>query len=90
MWSPEELARDRAECRLKMKRDIFTALAEAHREGYGQGYEEAYRQRRMEMRIQLLCRFIRLCQRILDLDETPEDQLRALPLEDLEKLAAQL
>jgi predicted transposase/invertase (TIGR01784 family) len=94
MMTQSELERDRYEARLKMQRDISSAMAEARREGQRQGRvegrAEAHAEGRVEGRIQELPRFIHLCQRVLKLDQTPEEQLRALPLEALERLAQQL
>ena len=74
MMTQSELERERYESRLKMQRDIYTALAEARDEG------------RQEGRIER----IHLLQRLLRRAQTPLEQLRAQPLAELERLADQL
>jgi predicted transposase/invertase (TIGR01784 family) len=74
MMTQSELERERYESRLKMQRDIYTALAEARNEG------------RLEGRIER----VHLLQRLLRRAQTPLEQLRAQPLADLERLANQL
>jgi predicted transposase/invertase (TIGR01784 family) len=69
-----ELERDRYESRLKMQRDIAAAMAEA----------------RIEVRVQEISRHIRGYQRMLQLGETPQNQLCSMALDELERLEQHL
>ncbi|HMC89219.1 MAG TPA: Rpn family recombination-promoting nuclease/putative transposase [Gemmataceae bacterium] len=78
MMTQSELERERYESRLKMQRDIYTALKEARDEGR----QEERRQGRIE-RIQFL-------QRLLRQALTPVEHLQTQPAEELERLVDEL
>lgn len=82
MISQSERDRERYESRLKMQRDIYTALTEGREEGREKGREEG------EAAIQF--RRIQSLQRLLGQDIKPHEQLKTLSLSDLESLAVQL
>jgi predicted transposase/invertase (TIGR01784 family) len=82
MITQSDLERERYEARLKMQRDISTALAAAREEGLEQGLEQGRREGWV--------RQIHLGQRVLGRALTPAEQLLALPSAELERLAQQL
>src|SRR5689334_12090290 len=83
MVSQTDLERERYEARLKMQRDVSTALAEAHDEGLEQGREQGRQEGQLVGRIHT-------CQRLLGRALTPAAQLLAMPREEQERLAEQL
>jgi predicted transposase/invertase (TIGR01784 family) len=93
-----ELERERYESRLKAQRDLAALLQDARSEGLAQGRSEALAearseglvQGRSEGLVQGLIRQIHLCQRVLQQPMTANEQLHALPLPDLERLAQDL
>jgi hypothetical protein len=74
MPTPRDLERERHEARLKMQRDIPSFVADAREQG----------------REEILAHHVRFCQRLLRRAETPVEQLLALSLEDLRRLAQPL
>jgi predicted transposase/invertase (TIGR01784 family) len=82
MIAQGDLERERHEARLKLQRDISTALAEARDEGLEQGLEQGRKEGQV--------RQIHFCQGLLRRPQTPAAQLLALPLDELERLAHQL
>jgi predicted transposase/invertase (TIGR01784 family) len=78
MIAQSDLERERYEARLKLQRDISTALAEARDEGLEQGRKEGQVEQ------------IHFCEGLLRRAPTPAAQLLALPLAELERLAQQL
>jgi predicted transposase/invertase (TIGR01784 family) len=98
MVAQSDLERERYEARLKLQRDMSTALAEARDEGLErgreqglergleQGLERGLEQGRKEGQV----RQIHFCQRLLRREQTPAEHLLALPLAELERLAQQL
>jgi len=74
MMTQSDVERERYESRLKMQRDVYTALAEARDEGLHQG---------QVARVHSL-------QKVLRRTPTPVDQLRTLSVTELERLAEQL
>ena len=77
-----ELERERYESRLKLQRDIYTALREARDEGLEQGRQEGRRAGQIER--------IHFLQRILRRTLTPVEQLQTQPRTELERLISQL
>ena len=82
MIAQSDLERERYEARLKMQRDISTALEVASAKSRAEGRDEG--------RQEELVRHLHFCERLLRRAETPAEQLLALPLGDLERLAQQL
>jgi hypothetical protein len=78
MIAQSDVERERYEARLKLQRDISSGLAAARDEGLEQGRKEGQVGQ------------IHLCQGLLGRDQTPAEQLLALPLPDLEHLVQQL
>jgi predicted transposase/invertase (TIGR01784 family) len=74
MVTQSDLERERYEARLKMQRDISSALTAAREDGRKEGQVGQ----------------IHAFERLLHRPQTPAAQLLALPLEDLERLAQQL
>lgn len=79
MVTQSDLERERYEARLKMQRDISTALADARDEGLEQGRKEGE-----------VVGQIRAFERLLRRAQTPAEHLLALPLAELERLAQHL
>jgi len=82
MMTQSELERERYESRLKLQRDIYTALKEARDEGEEKGRQEERRDGRIER--------IHFLQRLLRQGLTPVDQLQKQAPADLERLVEQL
>jgi predicted transposase/invertase (TIGR01784 family) len=82
MIAQSDLERERYEARLKLQRDISTALAEARDEGLEQGLEQGRKEGQVGQ--------IHFCQALLRRAQTPAAQLLALPLAELERLAHDL
>jgi hypothetical protein len=78
MMAQNELERERYEPRLKMQRDMYTALAEARDEGLREGVLKGQIER------------IHCLQRLLRRLATPQEQLQTRSLAELERLAEQL
>ena len=94
MITQSERDRERYESRLKMQRDVYTALEEAREEGRVKGREEGREKGREEGRAEgraegQVAR-IQSFQRLLRLDVTNWQELESLPNEELEGLAARL
>ena len=83
MLSQTDLERERYEGRLKQQRDMRAIQEEARRaqEEAHRAQEEAHRAWEGQ---------IHLCERLLRRPETPEEQLRGLPIAELERLAKTL
>jgi predicted transposase/invertase (TIGR01784 family) len=81
MIAQSDLERERYEARLKLQRDISSALAEAREEGIEQGIEQGRKEGQVGQ--------IQAFERLLGRAQTPTAQLLALPLTDLERLAQQ-
>src|SRR5262249_32875049 len=98
MISQSDQERERYEARLKMQRDIYTALAEARREGEAKGRTEREAKGRTESeakgeakgRVEMQIIRIQNLQSAIRQHMIAQDQLRALPLTDLESLAGDL
>ena len=86
MITQSEPDRERYESRLKMQRDVYTALAEARQEGRAEGRQEGQQEGRAEARIAQIQSFQRLLRQEI---MTPE-QLRACSFAELESLSARL
>ena len=82
MVTPSDLEWERYEARLKMQRDISSAVTAARDEGRQQGLEQG--------RKEGLVGQIHFGQRLLQRPQTPAAQLLGLPVEELERLAQQL
>jgi predicted transposase/invertase (TIGR01784 family) len=82
MITQSERDRERYESRLKMQRDVYTALIEAREEGRTAGREEGRAEGEIER--------IRSFQRLLGEEVTDRQQLQALSLGELEGIAARL
>ena len=82
MVAQSDLERERYEARLKWQHDIATALEEAGEKRRAEG--------RVEGRKEELISHLHFCQHLLRRAETPAEQLLALSLEDLRRLAQQL
>jgi flagellar biosynthesis/type III secretory pathway protein FliH len=78
MMTQSELERERYESRLKLQRDIYTALKEARDEGEEKGRQEGRIER------------INFLQRLLRQALTPVDELQKQAPADLERLVEQL
>lgn len=82
MLSQSDLERERYEGRLKQQRDARAALADARRQGIDEGRRQGIdeeRRKNWENQIHLYERWLRR-------PETPKEQLRGLPAEELERL----
>lgn len=94
MLTQSDLERERYEARHKMQSDIITSLAEARdqgrAEGLEKGLEEGLEKGLEKGRAEGLIGRIHFGQRLLRRPLTPMDQLRALPVADLEALARRL
>jgi predicted transposase/invertase (TIGR01784 family) len=86
MITQSERERERYESRLKMQRDVYTALEEAREEGRVKGRAEGRDEGRAEGQIARIQSF----QRLLRQDVTPQQQLQSLPIQELETLAVRL
>jgi predicted transposase/invertase (TIGR01784 family) len=82
MIAQSDLERERYEARLKLQRDISSALAEARDEGLEQGLEQGRKEGQVGQ--------IHFCQGLLRRAQTPAAELLALPLAELERLAHEL
>jgi flagellar biosynthesis/type III secretory pathway protein FliH len=80
--SQNKVQRERYESRLKMQRDVYTALAEKLDEGLERGRDEGRAEGRAE--------HIQFLQKSLRQNVTPLEELRSLSAADLQSLAAQL
>ncbi|HJT33042.1 MAG TPA: hypothetical protein VJ783_13455 [Pirellulales bacterium] len=78
MISQSERDRERYESHLKLQRDIYTALAEKLDEGIEKGRAEARRDD------------VRNLQEMLGQDVMSDEELQALPLPELERIASRL
>jgi predicted transposase/invertase (TIGR01784 family) len=86
MISQSDRDRERYESRLKMRRDISTALAEAKESGEAEGWEKG----RDEGRVEVQVRRVRSLQRLLRQQIRSPDELKTLSSSELESLAVQL
>lgn len=86
MLTQTELERERYEARRKAQLDYNTLQKAAHLEGREVGLAEGLAEGRAEGKIGI----IRFCERLLNRPETPEEELAALPMEDLTRLAEEL
>src|SRR5262249_1386408 len=91
MIAQSDLERERYEARLKMQRDISTALAVARDEGPERGRQEGLDEglERGRQEGQVIGQ-IHFCEGLLRRAPTPAAQLLALPLDDLKRLAQEL
>lgn len=106
MMSQSQIERERYEARLKWQRDVSTALAEARHDGLTEGRAEGRTEGRAEGRTEGrteglaegraegLLQQVQLFQQLLGQPLTPAEELRLLPLSELEdqtrRLAAEL
>lgn len=86
MITQSDLEREQYEARLKMQRDLSTALAVERDDGREEGRKEGREEGRKEGQVEQ----IHFCQQMLQRTETPAEQLLALPLAELKRLAQQL
>lgn len=90
----DQLERERYESRLKAQRDERSRLLYAEDEGMARGMarglEQGLEQGREEGRTEILVRHIHFCQRLLKHPLTPAEQLREMPVEEMERFATQL
>lgn len=86
MMSQSELERERYESYLKKQRDIYTAMAEKLDEGLVRGRAEGRQEGQAEAR----CDDIRYLQEMLGRDVSSLNDLRGIPLPELERLALRL
>jgi predicted transposase/invertase (TIGR01784 family) len=86
MLSQTDSERERYETRRKAQLDYDTGLKVARMEGLEEGREQG----RMEGEKTGVIRLIHLCEGLLKRDETPMEQLAALPLEALSRMADDL
>jgi flagellar biosynthesis/type III secretory pathway protein FliH len=82
MISQSERDRELYESRVKMRRDMNTALAEREELGEARGLEKG--------RVEVQARRIQSLQRLLRQEITSTEQLKTRPFPDLENLAVQL
>lgn len=80
--SQSERERERYESHLKLQRDMYTTLAEAEDRGEARGIEQG--------RARTLISLIPYLQRVLHHEVVSREQLQALPLPELDALAARL
>lgn len=94
MITQSEPDRERYEARLKMQRDIYTALAEAREEGRdegrAEGRQEGRAEGRQEGRVDGLVSQIQSYERLLSRDVTALEELWQLSVADLESLVDRL
>jgi predicted transposase/invertase (TIGR01784 family) len=83
VFTQDDHERERYEARLKMRRDAYTALADALDQGIEKGIETGIEKGELIGRI-------RSCQRWLRLPVAPRDELRKLSLPELTSLTEQL
>jgi predicted transposase/invertase (TIGR01784 family) len=82
MLTQTDLERERYEARRKAQLDYNTGLKVARLEGLEQGLERGRREEKIAV--------IQFCERLLKRPQTPTDQLEALSLQDLTRLADEL
>jgi predicted transposase/invertase (TIGR01784 family) len=90
MLSQTDVERERYEARRKAQLDYSTGLKVTRLEGREEGRREGREEGCREGQKIGLVSTIHLCERLLHRPETPTEQLTALPLDDLTRLADEL
>jgi flagellar biosynthesis/type III secretory pathway protein FliH len=86
MLTQDEVERERYEARRKAQPDHNTLVRVAREEGWEKGYKEGWEKGYKEGRIEI----IHFCERLLNRPESTNDQMMALSLDELRRLATEL